>query len=124
MAPNTHSPFIFSAGSGSGHPIRQFQTAQTTNVIYAVQCQHCKLLYIGETGRTLRICIYKHLNQIQHASKETTLYAHFTWYGIQNFKYIGLESDPLWSLNQHKRHEHMMIRKLSMIAPKGLNEKP
>lgn len=110
----THTPFIFNAGSGSGHPIKQIMTAQTSNVTYAIQCQHCKL----------RIRIYEHLNQIRNANMETTLYAQFTLQGIQNFKYIGIESNPLWSINQRKSQEHIMIEKLSTITPKGLNEKP
>lgn len=112
------------AGSGAGHPIKQILTAQTSNVIYAIQCQHCKLLHIGETGRSLKTRIYEPLNQIHNASVDTTLYAHFTSQGIQNFKYMGLGSNPLWSKNQRKHQEHIIIEKLSTITTKGLNEKP
>lgn len=117
-------PFIFSGDSGLGQPIKQIYAPSTSNIIYAIQCQHCMLLYIGETGRPLKVRMYEHLNQIRKSSRETTLYAHFTEHGIHNFKYIGLDSNPLWSTNQRKRLEHIMIQKLSTITPKGLNEKP
>lgn len=111
-----HTTFIFNGGSGTGHPIKQTLTPRASNVIHEIQCQHCKLLYIGETGRTLKIRIYLHLNHIRNASIETTLYAHFTSQGI--------ESNPLWSSNQCKCLEHIMIQKLSTKTPNGLNEKP
>lgn len=66
-----HVPFISNRGSGSGHPIKQILTPLTSNAIYAIQCQHCKLLYVGETGRPLKVRMYEHLNQIRKGSRET-----------------------------------------------------
>lgn len=88
-----------------------------------IQCQHCKLLYIGETGRTLKTRITEHVNNIKKGHTYMVLYTHFTTHGIQTFKYIGLEHNPLWSKNQRIRRESQIIISLAMVTLGGLNER-
>lgn len=45
-------------------------------------------------------------------------------FGIEHFKYTGLESNSKWSESQHQHKESVLIRKLDTISPHGLNEKP
>lgn len=40
--------------SKRGLPIGQSLSQYSTNVIYAIQCTHCKMLYMGETGNSIR----------------------------------------------------------------------
>lgn len=94
-----HMPFIFNGTSGRGHPIRDNISSQVSNVAYAIQCQHCKTLYVGETGRTLKTRIMEHVNNIKKGHMDNVLYVYFHNYGIQNFKYIGLDHNTLWSKN-------------------------
>lgn len=117
------TPFIFNGSSGRGHPIREIITSQVKNVVYIIQCQYCKLVYVGETGRVLKVRIMEHVNNIKKGKIHTNLYAHFQLHGIQHFKYIGVEHNPLWSKNQRIRREGQIIVDLSSISPEGLNEK-
>ena len=59
------TPFIFNGFSGRGHPIREIITSQVKNVVYIIQCQYCKLVYVGETGRVLKVRIMEHVNHIK-----------------------------------------------------------
>lgn len=119
----SHIPFIFNGISGRGHPIREIISPQVTNVIYVVQCQHCRIIYVGETGRALKIRIMEHVNNIKKGHKDNVLYTHFQTHGIHNFKYIGLEQNSLWSTNQRIRREIYLIEKLDTVTPNGLNER-
>lgn len=119
----SHISFIYNGTSGRGHPIKNIISPLVSNVIYAVQCQHCRILYVGETGRALKIRIMEHVNNIKKGHKDNVLYVHFQNHGIHNFKYIGLEQNSLWSKNQRIRRETFLIRKLGTVTPNGLNER-
>lgn len=80
-----HVPLIFNGASGRGHSIGTVSLPQTSNIVYAIECQHCKLLYVGETGKTLKMTIREHINNIKRGHMDTMLYAPFHNYGIQNF---------------------------------------
>ena len=116
--------FIFNKPSGRGLPVAQQITPQNKNVIYAIQCQHCEKLYVGETGRTLKMRMSEHLHHIRNSNSTTVLYRHFIMYGIHHLKYVALDSNSLWSKPQRKRMESIMINKLATIVPLGFNEKP
>lgn len=102
-------PFIFNEASGRGFPIC---------LIYVIRCEHCRKLYIGKTRRTLKTRIAEHLNNIKRHQ-----HYHFVKFGLQNFKYIGIESNPLWSTKLQWKCESSIIRHLLTFAPQGLNEK-
>ena len=78
-------PYLFGGGSGRGYPIKQQLSAQTPNIIYAIQCQRCKKLYIGETGRSIRVRIKEHINSIKKGQTDTILYTNFTSCGLQQW---------------------------------------
>lgn len=49
------------------------------------------VLYIEETGRTLKTRTQEHVNHIKKGHTDTVLRAHFAAHGVHNFKYIDLE---------------------------------
>ncbi len=51
-------------------------TCSTKNVVYCITCSHCKIQYIGETGRNLRARIGEHIGYIR-SNKNTTTGQHF-----------------------------------------------
>ncbi|MCP4119430.1 MAG: GIY-YIG nuclease family protein [Desulfobacteraceae bacterium] len=52
-------------------------TCDTKNVVYCITCSHCKIQYIGETGRTLRARISEHIGYIRMNNNNTTTGQHF-----------------------------------------------
>ena len=41
----------------TGAPIWQTFSLFSCNVVYAIQCKHCKAIYVGETGATIKQCL-------------------------------------------------------------------
>ena len=48
----------------------------STNVIYGIHCVHCGLVYVGETGRSLRSRINRHRASVQNKG-QSLLHRHF-----------------------------------------------
>ena len=106
----------------SGAPIWQTFSLLSCNVVYAIQCQHCKAIYVGETGATIKQRLYQHVYHIQRGSNFNLLYIHFSQHHLSSFSLSGLESNSGWSLSQRRAAERRWMYRLSSIAPPlGLN---
>lgn len=90
-------PFIFNEASVRGFLSRHKIGAQSFNIVYAIPCEHCGKLYIGETGKALKTRITEDLNYIKNGNTGRILYAHFVQFSLEHFKWIGIESNPLSS---------------------------
>jgi len=90
---------------GQGAPIWRSFTLLSTNLVYAITCKHCKHIYVGETGATLKQRLYQHLYQIKKINNNKLLYTHFIQHTISNLLISGLESNPSWSFGQRRAAE-------------------
>lgn len=103
------------------HPI----TCQNTNVIYAIQCKTCSILFIGRTksGQSLKDRHYEHL-------ASSTIDKHKNWPIFKHYKkHQTIFKDnhiliPLQTFSNPHRlsaFENIWIKKLNTIYPRGLN---
>ena len=118
----TNLKYIFNSRTGA--PISQTFTLLSCNVIYAIQCKLCRIIYVGETGATIKQRLYQHIYHIQKGTNDKLLYTHFISHHINNFSLSGLETNAGWSLTQRRAAERRWISRLSSTAPLGLNDDP
>ena len=104
--------------------IKSSFTCSDTNVIYAINCLKCDLLYIGETGLTMRKRKNKHISDINCKRTENNEVAqHFcsSPHSVQDdFSIRAI----LRVHDQHERRiiEAKLIRSLGTLIPLGLNK--
>ena len=89
--------------------------------LLAIQCKHCKAIYVGETGATIKQRLYQHVYHIQKGTISKLLYVHFVQHHISSFSLSGLETNAGRSLFQRRAAEKIWIYRLSSTAPFGLN---
>ena len=116
----TNLKYIFNCRAGA--PISQTFTLLSCNVVYAIQCKLCRIIYVGETGATIKQRLYQHIYHIQKGTNDKRLYTHFISNHINNFSLSGLETNVGWSLVQWRAAERRWIFRLSSTAPFGLND--
>ena len=46
--------------------IKRTFTCQSNKLVYAIICQLCKMIYVGETARSFVVCFAEHLADIRH----------------------------------------------------------
>ena len=95
-------------------------TCSTRNVVYCITCSHCKVQYIGETGRTLRARIGEHIGYIR-SNKNTTTGQHFQQHN-HHMKVTILHVLKNESETTRKIKELRCINSFETIS-KGLNNK-
>ena len=104
----------------NGYPLVQNLNCKSQNVIYAIQCNICRKLYIGQTNKCLHLRITNH----RTAARRNTnwpIYRHFTQPKHdfdRDHRVIILESTRK---DQLLEKEKEWIRKLDTTLPNGLN---
>lgn len=126
---------------GKAYPLKHTMTCQSTNLVYLIQCNQCKIMYVGETGETLHERFNKHRSDIK-CSKSTPVGQHFN--GVCKPEHITVTPIEL-VLKESKRdvssedilarlekkedilarleREQFWMGKLDTVTPKGLNLK-
>ena len=129
--------------TGTKYNCKKNFTCKSSNLIYAITCQTCKMQYVGQTKRTLLERFQGHYGNINKAFKTTsfpqngnnwqiqsdTLGKHFsngTHRGtqdlnIQVLEFIPLPRDSERALQLRLKMEKHWIHKLRCSAPQGLN---
>ena len=76
----------------------------STNVIYGIHCVHCGLVYVGETGRSLRSRMKGHRSAIKKGG-QSLLHRHFhqPHHSVDDMRVQILESNPAHFISQDKR---------------------
>ncbi|XP_058865981.1 uncharacterized protein LOC131708063 [Acipenser ruthenus] len=111
-----------SQSTGITYNIPQTFTQNSRNCIYAIQCDTCKIIYIGETGNTIRVRLTQHIYNIKHKKEsQTPLVAHFLQHNLESLKITGLERNQNWTIGERKWREKDWINKLQTTFPLGLN---
>jgi hypothetical protein len=123
---NGLTKYTFSS-TGETRFIKSHITCNTKNVIYMVQCNHCKLQYIGETKRRLKDRFNEHRRTVDRnntVSKPTTVSDHFT--NNPNHSANDMQLIPLEKINSkrdsiRKAREAFLINQANTLEPHGLN---
>ena len=55
--------------------IKRTFTCQSDNLVYAITCQLCKMIYFGETSRSLVVRFAEHLADIRHTRSKSLWFA-------------------------------------------------
>ena len=102
-----------------GHmSIKRTFTCQSNYLVYAITCQSCNLIYVGETSKSLAVCFLEHLADIHHNhSKPVAQHFNSAGHTIADVKDIGL-----WQLHgdsfQRKHMESHIIQRLGTTSSK------
>ena len=104
-------------------PIPHSLSCSDSSVIYAITCTSCSLVYIGQTGNSLRDRHNAHKSDIL-TKKDTPISRHFN---LPNHSLLNYKITPLEQItgpnpkNQRLIKEISWITKLKSITPLGLN---
>lgn len=102
----------------------------SSNVVYLLECQTCKLCYIGETKRNIAVRIKEHLYDVRRQKTDTSTVArHFTMHQQTNnpeisvsiLQFIKMNPDLEATTIFRKQEEKKWIARLNTLAPNGLN---
>jgi hypothetical protein len=112
-------------------------SCNSLNIIYLIYCDKCSKIYIGQSGRTVKIRIAEHINKIKYFSKiksnsslfnsqlsktkdSEILYRHFNSNGctLNNFKFQVFISNIV---NYRLRLESDLMYIFNTVYPFGLN---
>ena len=104
-------------------------TCGSSNVVYAIYCVRCGLMYVGEIGRSLRSRINGHRAGIIKDG-QSLLYKHFRLAGhsvadmkVQILEKIYHSSENPVNIRLHRRlRELHWIKELGTAAPYGCND--
>ena len=106
----------------------KYVTCQSSNLIYALSCNVCSILYVGETKRRIMDRVDEHLYSIK-TNMDTTVARHFQMHGpptdpplsirLLEFIHADPESDRAKILR--KDRETVWIARLNSLVPNGLN---
>ena len=103
-----------------GYPLHQTLNCKSKNVIYAIQCNICKKLYIGQTSKQLNLRTNNH----RTATKTKTnwpIYRHFSSNNhdfIRDHRIIIIEATTRENL---LNREKLWITRLNTTLPHGWN---
>ena len=114
---------------GSVHLNRRFDCT-ATGVIYAILCQRCHMLYIGETSRKLSDRFGEHLRSVEGYNRNSRYHGggfpvaeHFNLAdhsNIQDMK-VTVVKQVNGGTASRQREERRLIFKLKTLAPSGMN---
>ena len=101
----------------------------STNVIYGIHCIHCGLVYVGETGRSLRSRMNGHRSAIKKGG-QSLLHRHFHQadHSVDDRRVQILEKvyhsseNPILLTSIRKRRELFWIKELGTANPCALND--
>ena len=104
--------------------IKHHFTCTSSHLIYCISCSRCGMLYIGETGRSLRTRFGEHRHAVTSKDANQPVARHFNNGSpcVSDMKIRAL--CPISGSNDsRKRHEMRLISKLGIVHPLGINER-
>ena len=101
----------------------------STNVIYGIHCVHCGLVYVAETGRSLRSRMNGHRSAIKKGG-QSLLHRHFHQpnHSVDDMRVQILEKvyhsseNPTLLTSLHRTRELFWIKELGTAKPYGFND--
>ena len=107
--------------ASTSSPITQKLTLVDKNIINAITCSECHIIYVGETKHTILNRLKQHLYTIHIVTLNTQIVQHFQTHPITSLFITGLEMKACWSDRQREAAEHRWRAKLKTLPPLGLN---
>lgn len=97
-------------------------TCDSYSVIYAITCPACRHIYIGQTGRNIRIRISKHKRDINRRNRDQPVAKHFVDHDVESKDIlVTILDNTARDKNTRLRLEEAWIRALDTLHPNGLN---
>ena len=101
----------------------------SSNLIYCLHCQHCQLLYVGQTKRPFKKRLVEHFSNINKKDPTKPLGSHFGKTGHPNIsvleifvlKFIKADPNSVRAQTLRDFHELQWIHCLKTSLPFGLN---
>ena len=108
----------------SNYKIKHLFSCASSHLIYCISCSRCSILYIGETGRTLRTRFGEHRRAVQANDVHQPVARHFNAgnHCISDMKIRAL-CPVSGSNDSRKKQEMSLISKLGTLQPLGINER-
>ena len=112
-------------GNNVNWKINKSVNCETHNVVYLIECDKCKMHYIGESERNLRDRISEHKTYIRTNKLNQPTGEHFNRPGhsLANLKITILEQMKTDSTLYRKERESYLIRKFDSYN-RGMNKSP
>ena len=109
-------------GPASTFKIRDSFSCISCNIVYAIICTKCRLLYVGETKRRMSDRFTEHLRSIKLKLPGLPVATHFSNnnHSLKDIQITGLTLCN-GSDNMRRNTEERIIYKLGTLAPNGLN---
>ena len=95
-------------------------TVDCNRAVYAIRCEWCNVIYVGQTKRKLRIRIHKHIRNIKNKLGNSTVSTHMNQHSNPEFISIHVLE---YELDDFKRliKEQVWITLLNCTQPLGIN---
>ena len=108
----------------SNYKIKHLFSCASSHLIYCISCSRCGMLYIGETGRTLRTRFGEHGRAVQANDVHQPVARHFNAGNdcISDMKIRAL-CPVSGSNDSRKKQEMSLISKLGTLQPLGINKR-
>ena len=120
----------YHSGEDGDYPIVGGMNCQSKNLIYVIECQKCKMKYVGETQQSLAARLQGHVSDI-NTYKDKPVADHFNYFcypDTKNLAIYPIASVPDQGSTQKNKslrlkEESYWIRELNTQTPDGLNLK-
>ena len=115
---------IKASSSNYTHEIETVVTCTTCNIIYCITCLHCKVQYIGESGKSLATRFGQHKGYVRNKMLDQATGEHFNSRGhcISDMEVVILEKIHSTDEAFRKEREKMYINTFN-TGYRGLNKK-
>jgi hypothetical protein len=109
--------------TGTKHHISSTFTCTSRNLIYAIVCQRCNQIYIGETKTPLAVRFSDHIRSIRDRTANKPVAVHFSSDGhsVDDVKITAILSTSGNSDTRRHIAEQSLIAKLKTMKPDGMN---
>ena len=101
--------------------IKDSFTCLSSRLIYCLSCRCCRLIYIGETGRTLRERFGEHLRSINKSEPGFSVVGHFSSDGPTAADTLVRGIKHCDGNKTRKKQEMRLIFRLGTCQPRGLS---
>ena len=104
--------------------IQDYGNCKSKNLIYAVKCKKCDMLYVGQTGEPLQTRMSKHRYDCRKRPGNCALAQHF-YNGHDPDKDMAiyiLQTGLTSSESEREFHEDRWICRLQTMEPTGINK--
>ena len=102
-------------------------TCTTANCVYAITCDNCHQVYIGQTGRSIAERLAGHRSDIkqffQNNEKRVETAEHFAMTNHKTYTITILEHHNNWTLEDRLLAEDYYMSRLRTIHPEGMNKR-